>query len=343
MRLKNAIFWSVLLLLAVELIRFPEEAAAGAAHGLRICGTALIPALFPYFVLSRLVIARASFGRVAARFDRQMGNLFCVEGTCLPALLIGFLGGYPVGAATVATLYENGKTSKQSAQRAMCLCNNSGPAFFLGVVGGTVLKDRRAGLVLYCIHVLAAVCAGILLATPGGVHVSMRKQATQVRTPIFRAFPEAIGASCAALLQISGLVIFFCVLNAIAERVGLWKPFAGFPAARGLLSGLFELSSGILQLSGSWAVRFLACAFLLGWGGICVHFQAASLWSAAGLHPHGYLSEKALHALLSLLFAAAYLHSGVLFACVTSFLLCLCAGFVLLRKKRAGNLRRDAV
>ncbi len=341
-RLKNGIFWFGILLLAAGLICFPDAAAAGAVHGLRTCGTALIPALFPYFVLSRLVISRASFGKLAALSDRLMRGLFGVEGGCLPALLVSFLGGYPVGAATLVSLYQGGKITKQSAQRALCFCNNSGPAFFLGVAGGIVLGSTRAGLALYCIHVLSALCAGILLAAPAPPPVAVRREASPP-PPLSRAFPEAVGGSCAALLQISGLVIFFSVLNSLADRAGLWNILAGFPAAKGLLSGILELTSGILQLSGPWEVRFLACAFLLGWGGVCVHFQAASLWGPAGLRPCGYLTEKALHGLLSLLFAAVYLHPNAVSLGVAVGFFALCALFPALRKKRTGNLRRGII
>ena len=86
-----------------------------------------------------------------------------------------------------------------------------------------------------------------------------------------------------------------------------------------------------------------ACALLMGWGGLCVHFQAMSLWQTAGLRPHGYFSAKLLHGLLSAVLAlacfapspAALLSAGALTACALLA--------PLLRKIRAGNLRHAAV
>ena len=49
--------------------------------------------------------------------------------------------------------------------------------------------------------------------------------------------------------------------------------------AEALACGALELSSGILLLSGPGAEA--ACALLMGWGGLCVHFQAMSLWQTA--------------------------------------------------------------
>ena len=111
--------------------------------------------------------------------------------------------------------------------------------------------------------------------------------------------------------------------------------------AEALACGALELSSGILLLSGPGAEA--ACALLMGWGGLCVHFQAMSLWQTAGLRPHGYFPAKLLHGLLSAVLAlacfapcpAALLSAGALTACALLA--------PLLRKIRAGNLRHAAV
>ena len=42
-----------------------------------------------------------------------------------------------MGAKAVAELYQQGLCSRQEAQRLLGFCNNSGPAFFIGVVGPT--------------------------------------------------------------------------------------------------------------------------------------------------------------------------------------------------------------
>ena len=152
--------------------------------------------------------------------------------------------------------------------------------------------------------------------------------------------PEAVQGSCAALLQVSGLIVFFSSILAVLRAAGLTALLPN-RLAEALACGALELSSGILLLSGHGAEA--ACALLMGWGGLCVHFQAMSLWQAAGLRPHGYFSAKLLHGLLSAVLAlacfapspAALLSAGALPACALLA--------PLLRKIRAGNLRRAAV
>ena len=292
----------VLLLATAGLLLAPQAAASGALQGLRACAARVIPALLPFFVVSRMLTA-LPLPTPGRRADRLFRALFGVRAACLPALLTGLLGGYPAGAAAVTELYRAGALSKAEAERALCFCNNSGPGFFAGLIGAAVLGDVRRGLILYGLHALSALLTGLLL-------------------------------------QVSGLIVFFSSMLAVLRAAGLTALLPN-RLAEALACGALELSSGILLLSGPGAEA--ACALLMGWGGLCVHFQAMSLWQTAGLRPHGYFSAKLLHGLLSAVLAlacfapspAALLSAGALTACALLA--------PLLRKIRAGNLRHAAV
>ena len=323
----------VLLLAAAGLLLAPQAAASGALQGLRTCGTRVIPTLLPFFVVSRMLTA-LPLPTPGRRADRLFHALFGVRAACLPALLTGLLGGYPAGAE----LYRAGALSKAEAERALCFCNNSGPGFFAGLIGTAVLGDVRRGLILYGLHALSALLTGLLL--PGSAPPAALRTARREKPQLPSLVPEAVQGSCAALLQVSGLIVFFSSMLAVLRAAGLTALLPN-RLAEALACGALELSSGILLLSGPGAEA--ACALLMGWGGLCVHFQAMSLWQTAGLRPHGYFSAKLLHGLLSAVLAlacfapspAALLSAGALTACALLA--------PLLRKIRAGNLRHAAV
>ena len=332
----------VLLLAAAGLLLAPQAAASGALQGLRACAARVIPALLPFFVVSRMLTA-LPLPTPGRRADRLFRALFGVRAACLPALLTGLLGGYPAGAAAVTELYRAGALSKAEAERALCFCNNSGPGFFAGLIGTAVLGDVRRGLILYGLHALAALMTGLLL--PGSTPPAALRTVRREKPVLSSLLPEAVQGSCAALLQVSGLIVFFSSMLAVLRAAVLRA--AGLTAllpnrlAEALACGALELSSGILLLSGHGAEA--ACALLMGWGGLCVHFQAMSLWQTAGLRPHGYFPAKLLHGLLSAVLAlacfapspAALLSAGALTACALLA--------PLLRKIRTGNLRHAAV
>ena len=289
----------VLLLAAAGLLLAPQAAASGALQGLRACAARVIPTLLPFFVVSRMLTA-LPLPTPGRRADRLFRALFGVRAACLPALLTGLLGGYPAGAAAVTELYRAGALSKAEAERALCFCNNSGPGFFAGLIGAAVLGDVRRGLILYGLHALSALLTGLLL--PGSAPPAALRTVRREKPVLSSLLPEAVQGSCAALLQVSGLIVFFSSMLAVLRAAGLTALLPN-RLAEALACGALELSSGILLLSGAGAEA--ACALLMGWGGLCVHFQAMSLWQTAGLRPHGYFPAKLLHGLLSAVLALA--------------------------------------
>lgn len=326
----------------IVLFLFPQDAAQGAAEGLALCARSVVPALFPFLVLSKCAVRYLAGHTWRTSTTRRMHRYFGVGGAGITPLLLSFCGGYPCGVAAVTEVYRQGGIRKSEAERTICFCNNSGPAFFLGVIGSCVLGSVRQGFLLYLIHVLAALLTGIFLSEPtAAVRYAPRETKP---TPFGTALVDAITESCRTILQISAFVVFFSVFLHLMRRHGVCPalPHLGQAASEGLLFGLLELSCGVLRLSGLPNALPL-CAFLTGWGGLCVHFQALSLWQSAGLSPQGYFAHKALHGLLSAFFAALCLHPTPFFLSVGAGFILLAAFFPKIRKKRGGNLRPIAV
>ena len=138
-----------LLWATLALILWPDQAMEAMRDGLKLCGNVILPSLFPFFVLSSLVVELGMSRYLGKLLEPVMAPLFRVNGNCAAALALGFVGGYPVGARTAIELYEQDQCSRTEAERMLAFCNNSGPAFILGVVGAGVFGSGTAGLLLY--------------------------------------------------------------------------------------------------------------------------------------------------------------------------------------------------
>ena len=200
---------------ACALLFFPETASAAVVRGLRQCGAAILPSLFPFFICANL-ITELSLTRIPARLlGRLMRPVFHLGGTSSAALVLGLVGGYPAGAQAVAQLYESGSISQEEAGRLLLFCNNAGPAFVTGVCGVCVLGSAKAGLLLYAVHVFCALLTGVLLrgplpdAAPPAAHTSPEK------APGFAAaFITSVKRAGTAALQVCMFVVAFSVLSA---------------------------------------------------------------------------------------------------------------------------------
>lgn len=276
------------------LILDSKTALSGAREGIELCLQTVIPSLFPFFILSGILVN--SLMGTSLPFLRPLGRLLGMPEGTESLLISGFLGGYPVGAKSVRDAWKDGHVEKEDAERLLSFCNNAGPAFLFGMAA-PMFSDPLAGWILWGIHILSALGAGFLFrqkpkrpaALPSGNNVT-----------VAQAMQNALFVTA----QVCGWVILFRVITSFLNRWFLWLlPAWGQMAVMGLL----ELANGCVGLHtiASQPVRFLLCAAMLSCGGLCVTMQTLSV--TRGLNLKLYFSGKLVHTLLSILLSLMYL------------------------------------
>lgn len=313
--IRDLLLGLMLSLAVLALIVWPQRSAAAAKDGLLLCYNVIIPSLFPFFVLSSLVVELGMAGYIDRAVERIMRPLFNVPGACASSLVLGLIGGYPVGAQTAVGLYEKGICSKTETERLLAFCNTSGPAFILGVVGAGIFSDSRIGILLYLVHAAAAVCVGVLFRFYKRKETDGRNC---TRAPFYTqrlsaAFTSSVKSSFASILNICAFVVFFTVLIQMLAQAGVLRGLAALLAPLGLanpwgerlLTGILEVSSGVWTLAeiGPTPGSVSMAAFILGWGGLSVHCQVLSFAGGSGLSMRTYFMGKLLHGGLSAVLA----------------------------------------
>lgn len=280
--------------LLLLLLSSASQAAELTRQALHLCAVSVIPALFPLMVASSLLVSLGCASDAGRLLAPAMERLFHCSGSGGTALLLGLLGGYPLGARTTAALLHSGEISHSEAQRLLYFCNNAGPAFIISMVG-SIFGSAQTGLTLYLIHVTAALLTGFILCrkAPAAHRIATPSKVTE--KSFSTALVESISGAGLTCLQLCSFITFFqVVLQLISSRTQIVQPLA---------LGFVELTCGIVRL-GAGADDFIIAAALLGWGGCSVHCQTAAVLSDTGLSLLPYLRAKLLHALLSALLAA---------------------------------------
>lgn len=271
---------------------------AAVEQALELCAQSVIPALFPFLVVTSALLS-LGLGELAAPWlAGLMEPLFRVPGAGSAALVLGLVGGYPIGAATAGRLYQEGVVSRQEGERLLTFCNNSNPVFLISVLGVGVFGSLRTGIWLWLIHVLSALLTG--LAFRGHGKTAGRRPLT--RPAAFRAVSlpmalvEAVESSLRGMLSVCAFVTFFYVLA---------RPLAALGGRTGAaLVGLVELFSLTpLLTADTWG--FILAAGMAGWGGFSVLCQTAAVLEGSGLSARYCLRGKAVQGLLSAILAAA--------------------------------------
>lgn len=314
-RFRSACFVIAVVSMLLALIAYPGEAVDAAGNGVELCLNVILPSLFPFFVLSTLCVELGMIHMLGKLTEPLMRPLFRVSGACAGAFLLGIVGGYPVGARTAIAMYQKGECPKQEAERLLSFCNNSGPAFILGVVGAGIFSSSAVGLWLYGAHVLSSVLVGILFRFYGKespASVKIKKMHPESSFP--NAFTDSVKTAFSGTLNICAFVIFFTVLIRMLFLTGIITGLAGFTgwllrdlgvdarAVESILTGIIEMTSGVWSLrdmAASLGSKLCMAAFILGWAGLSVHCQVLSFIGSSGLSTKTYFFGKLLHGLIS--------------------------------------------
>ena len=268
------------------------DAAQAVRDALVLCAQSVIPALFPFFVVSSLFIDLGCAAVLGRSLAPVMHRLFGVSGAGGTAFLLGIIGGYPVGGRTAGELYRSGQCEREECERLLAFCNNAGPSFILGIAGLGCFGSVRVGAWLYLIHVGAAVMVGLLFRSTS----RQMGRPEKTETPRWAdALIEAVRGGAMSMVSICAFVVFFLVILRLFSR------FTGIQ--HGAILGIVEMTNGILRLANDRR-GFIWAAGLLGWGGLSVHCQTAAVLSGSGLSLKRYFIGKALQAAISM--AAAW-------------------------------------
>lgn len=263
---------------ALVLLRYPDAVAGGISRGLAVCGTVIIPTLFPFMLLAGW-LAESPLCRRPGRGARWIARrVFGLPGCCAPAILMALVGGYPAGAVALSRLHRQGQITDQEAARMTAFCICGGPGFIVGTVGNGLLHSAQAGWLLYAAQAGVAVGIGILL---GRGHRRDAQERAPLPLPSRRPFAATVADTCGALLGMCGFVTAAAMALNLMEGIGVarsisaWWGVAADAVSAGL-AALLEVSSGCIALAGMpYAPLWLSLC--IGWSGLSVQGQLAAV------------------------------------------------------------------
>lgn len=267
-----------------------QIAAVGAQDGVKLCIQVIIPSLFPFFFLTGYLIPMLT--NISFPGFRWLCNKLNIPSGCEGLLILGLIGGYPVGAQAINSAFQAEKLQKAQAHRLMGFCSNAGPAFIFGVTGA-LFPSPAVPWILWAIHIISALLTGVILPKVQHAHAGSTDSAEITMLQAFRKSLTVTASVC------GWVILFKVILSILFHTLHLQNGFA-----KVILSGLFELSGGCIALNeiSSLPLRFLLISALLSFGGICVFMQTASVTAecGTGLYLHGKLIQVLVSTMLSL-------------------------------------------
>lgn len=290
------------LILFFLMLRFPAASVYYAFTGLTLWFQKMIPSLFPFMILSGIMIRMDLTKYFALVLSPLLKPLFKVSGNGAYCIIMGFLCGFPMGAKVIADLYEREKISKSEAAYLLRFCNNIGPIYFTGfvlpVLGLTNYLPYIIGMyglpLLYGIILCRLPQYNIAQKTKKTMCISDNKNrestfVNHTHTPIGSGYilehiDGAIQSAIESITKLGGYMILFNLLNLICSLV---LPEKLLPIGNLIL----EITSGISRIGSSSPVVVL---ILLPFGGLSCIAQTYSIIKRTELSIGNYCIHKCI-------------------------------------------------
>lgn len=288
-------------LMVYAILCYPQLSLSYALTGLDTWFQKMIPALFPFMVLSGMMIRLGLSDHFAGFFRPLLYPFFRLNNRCLYCIVIGFLCGFPMGAKVTADMYRLNRLTKKEADFLLAFCNNIGPVFFTGFV--LTFLPERIPVSVYLFGMYGIPLGyGLLLRylfygkSIGPQEIYGNPSRTVQKPPGFvQALDDAVMSGIQSITKLGGYMIFFNLLNVLP---GLLLPLLPpvFAAARIPLHLLTEITGGI-ALAGKDAPMLILT--LLPFGGLSCIAQTCGMIAGTDLSVFPYVMHKLCQTVLT--------------------------------------------
>lgn len=275
----------------------PDICRMAFSEALRLCREQLLPALFPFLVISGFLGDAALAGIVGKAFRWLLLLLRIHSPAAGCTVLLGIAGGFAPAAAALKQLYKQNALTQREIYRLLPLCITSSAAFTVLTVGN-LLGSYSLGKILFTAQTVANVLCSVFLAI-----LIKSNRSAQADAPALcqTNAADTIANASVTFVRLCSFVIFFRFLS------GGIAAYLPDNAALGLTL-LLELTSGCSAAAQSGPYAVYLCCAALSLQSISVWMQVRmllpkeiSLWPLLATRPlHLAVSLGVTHILLRL-------------------------------------------
>ncbi len=283
----------------------------GARYGLLLWYNSVVPALFPFMVLSGMIVAGGGISALMTPFYLILHPFFPVTKEGCYVLVSGLLCGYPMGAKTCADFLREGRLSQREGNFLMAICNHPSPMFLLGYVYPFFAPDIPVSRLLLSVYIpvlFLAFCARAVYFPYRPLKTDTQTEMPDSFEPHGSSMDESILSAVEVLCKIGGYLMLFSIFIVFLRHVA-WIP----ARVRMLLIASMEMTTGIREAAASlnFPTSGMLSVFALAFGGFSGLFQTRSVIAPmgskeikgmkknAGLSIRQYFLWKLLHGTLS--------------------------------------------
>lgn len=243
-------------------------------YGLKIWVQNLIPTLFPFFIISDILINFNLISYIPKTIRNIFKYLFNITDNMFTVLILSVLSGFPSNAKNVRTLYDRSIISLDEANHILIFSHFPNPLFVLTTVGIFFLNNKTIGIILLCSLYISNLLLALLFRKYFK-HSDYNNTNIKINKVFFGdILISSIKKAIDTILLICGILVIFMLISSIINHTFNFNSYNSM-----IIKGILEMTIGLemlgtLNLSIIHKVIIASC--FLSFSGLSVHMQIFS-------------------------------------------------------------------
>lgn len=299
----------ILLFVAFEILTESESILNSVIFSFSIWESNIFPSLFPFFVLSELLVCYGFVELLSELLKPIMNKVFKINSNAAFVFVMSMISGFPSNAKYTRELYQKGLLNAEEASKVLTFSHFSNPLFILGTISITFLKNMEAGIFVLIIHYITNIIIGLLfrnyyISKKEDTKVSLKKAILNMHdkrlknTQTFgQTITSALLNSIHTLLLILGTVTMFLIVTTIIDNTLNLNTYY-----QSILNGFIEMTQGlkyVSQLAIPLKLKSIITVMILSFGGLSVHMQVISILSDTKIKYLPFFTARILHSAIA--------------------------------------------
>lgn len=308
-RIFKSIFIMFLLLFVLFLILTSSQSVIDSIMlSFSIWKNNVFPTLFPFFVLSEILI-NYGFVELTSELFKPFMRLFKLKGACAFGFVMSLISGFPSSAKYVRELFISGNINCIEASKLLIFTHFSNPLFVLGTISVLFLKNKKVGLLILATHYIGNIFVGLIFRNFGNCEcdkekislkqalINMHKKRISNNKSFGSILFSAVSNAIDTLLLVFGIISIFLIITTLINNCVDLSSYH-----QSVLSGIVEMTQGLKSISIldiPLKIKGTLSVFFISFGGVCVHMQIISILSDTDIQYLPFFIARIIHACFS--------------------------------------------
>ena len=300
---------TILIFIAIEILTESQSVMETVTFSISVWANNIFPSLFPFFVLSEILINFGFIELIGELFKPLMYKLFKTKGEAAFVFIMSMISGFPSNAKYVRELYLKKIINENEASKILMFTHFSNPLFILGSISLMFLNNKDVGLLILICHYLGNVIVGLIFRSysPSKNYnekfslkkaiLNMHNKRINNNQKLGTIITNSLLNTINTLLLILGVVtMFLCLTTIIDNNINLNN------YNQSILNGFIEMTQGLKYvglLNIPLKLKTIISTLIISFGGFSVHMQLISILSDTKIKYLPFLTARVIHSLIS--------------------------------------------